>query len=306
MKKLLIAITLFSTVLLTGVGCLKDKGFEDKEYGTDIIEVKGVAFPQTSSSPIIVGLNSQTTPSIANGPIITLEQDGVASSDVTVTLTINNTLVTDAGLTPLPAGSYTVNTLTVVIPAGQKLADVIKITIPNTTTLNPTQTYGVGFTISSVTGGYTIASNQKNVVIGFTIKNRFDGVWNLRGFHNRPTLDGFYNQTVHLITSGPNSVYMYWPVVGLAAHPIATSSGGLTYYGTFTSNFTFDATTNALLSWDWTPYPTTLPTAVGPATDSRYVPASGGNPARIYAQFFYNNNPGARRFTDTLTYIGPR
>ena len=100
-------------------------------------------------------------------------------------------------------------------------------------------------------------------------------------------------------TSGPNSVTMYWPAAGAFAHPIL---GGQSYYGSFGANFYFNLATDALTAWDWYPYPTTLPVAMGPATDSRYDPVT----KIIYAQFYYNNNPTQRGFNDTLTYLGPR
>jgi hypothetical protein len=299
MRKLSLLFIVAAAVIVTGTGCLKDKGFEDQEYGgTQITEVKAVAFPQASSSPIVIGINSQTTSLTVDGPFITLEQDGVAATDVHVTLTLNNTLVADAGLTILPVSDFSVNSLDVTIAAGQKFSDAVKITLLNSSLLDPTESYGVGLTITAVDQGYQVASNMKDIVIAFNIKNKYDGEYRLRGFHNRPGLEAPYDEIVHMITSGPGSVSMFWPALGDYAHPL---NGGVTYYGDFTSNFIFDSS-DQLIAWDWQPYATTLPTAVGPATDSRFDPVT----KTIYAQFYYNNNPAERGFTDTLTYIGPR
>lgn len=294
---------LAALISVTATSCLKDEGFEDQEYGIQITEVKGVAFPQAARSPVMNGIVSQTAPLVLKGlgPYITLEQSAPATEDVTVTLALNPALVTEVTspvMEPLPTANFQVAPLTVVIPKGKTKSDTVAITILNGASLNPLKTYGIGFTIASVDKGYKIAANQKNLVLGFNIKNKYDGVYNLRGFHNRPGLDRPYNETVHMITNGPSSVYMFWPAANVIAHPL---NGGSTYYGAFTTNFIFNSA-DQLIGWDFSPYATTLPTGMGPATDSRFDPAT----KTIYAQFHYNNNPAARGFTDTLRYIGPR
>lgn len=227
MKKISLLFTLATTLLIVSTGCLKDKGFDEQKYGIDIAEVKGVIFPQSASSPVLGSINSQTTPAVLQGPFITLEQDAVAASNVTVTLVEDNSLVTAAKLTPLPAGSYTVSTKVVVIPAGKKSSDDVKITVANSTLLDPTKTYGVGFTISAADQGYLIASNQKKIVIAFSIKNRYDGVYSYSGtiFRNSatgpdPALSGSFTNLSNrtLITLGANSVSLV---------PLWASGGGI-------------------------------------------------------------------------------
>jgi hypothetical protein len=157
---------------------------------------------------------------------------------------------------------------------------------------------GLGFQIAEAKNAQ-ISDSKNQVAVEISAKNQYDGVYRLKGVHNRPGLDLPYDEEVYMISSGPNSVYMFWPALGLPGHPL---NGGTTYYGDFTSNFYFDPATNLITSWDWTPYATTLPVAMGPATDSRYNPAT----KTIYAQFYYNNNPTQRGFSDTLTYLHPR
>lgn len=158
----------------------------------------------------------------------------------------------------------------------------------------------IGIVISDASNG-EVSEIADTLVVALSVKNRFDGVYRLRGFHNRtsPDYTAPYDEEVELITSGANSVYMYWEPAGGPAHPIA---GGTGAYSNFTTNFIFDPATNKLVAWDLTPYPTTIVPAVGPATDSRWDPATG----TIYAQFYYNNNPTQRGFTDTLTFLRPR
>jgi hypothetical protein len=319
MRKVLF-FTLAASVVFTMAGCLKDQKFEDQEYQTVIGDAaaKGIAFPEASKSAFISrGVERMTTPQVVQGPLLALEQEGKAASDVKVTISFanSNALVTAADPTwiPLTVTQFSLNTTTVTIPAGASISDFLKVSVTNAFVLDPTKTYGVGLTISAVDGGYTIAANQKNIVVSFNIKNKYDGIYRLKGWHNRTSPDYTkpYDVTVHLITTGPNSVSMWYPDPGPDdyAHPINGSTGS--YYGVFTTNFTFDpdnvALPDKLVSWNLFPYPNGATTCqVGPATDSRWVAGAGGNPAKIFANFYYNNNPGARAFFDTLTFIEKR
>lgn len=158
----------------------------------------------------------------------------------------------------------------------------------------------IGLVVKEANGA-EVSEIADTLIVALSVKNKYDGVYNLRGFHNRssPDYTAPYDEEVELITSGPNSVYMYWEPAGGPAHPIA---GGTGAYSSFTTNFIFDPATNKLVAWDLTPYPTTLVCSVGPATDSRYDPVT----KKIYAQFYYSNNPTQRGFSDTLTFLRAR
>ncbi len=309
MKRFFLTSALFASLGLLLTGCLKDKGFDNQEYGINDPDTQppGVGFPLAASAKYTVGLDVSATAQVVNDVVyVNLESGSPAPTDIQITLTLNDALRTayntanSTNILLLSPTLYTVGT-TMTIPAGARNVQ-IPITVSSTTALDPNSSYGLGLTIASVTGNYKIASNLKNLFLEFTIKNKYDGKYILTGFHNRtsPDYSAPYNELVHMVTTGPNSVTMYWPAVGLYAHPIA---GGTGYYGSFTTNLFFDLTTNLLTSWDLTPYPFSVSsTGVGPATDSRWDPLD----KTIYAQFYYNNNPGGRRFTDTLKYQGPR
>jgi hypothetical protein len=324
MKKISFIILSSAALLLTGTGCLKDKAFEAQQYGIQVAEVKGVAFPQASKEQVVAGsINSQTTPSVIQGPYITLEEDAVAATDVTVTVQLNDALITaantdlDLALEPIPAGSYTLSSLSVVIPAGQKLSDALKITVPNSTLLDPTITYALGFTITAVDKGYTIAGNQKNIVIAFSIKNKYDGVYKLKlrstGWAAYGIADGVaaeYSGTFDFITVGANSNSTFSSARQDNLLPAfagnTTAVTGYTAFGATTPLFVFDNATNAL-----TDVINTTPDdgrgrtlEINPAvTDSRYDPTS----KVIYASFIMKQNGRPNQiFYDTLTYIKER
>jgi hypothetical protein len=301
--KSFLALGLVSVVLL---GCLKDKGFENYEYGINDPDTQppGVGFPLAANKKNTVGLNVQSTLQAVDDIVfLNLNTGNVAPTDIDITLRLDSSIVRNyntqnaASILVLNYSLFSVGT-TVRIPAGARNAQ-IPINVPSTLMLNPNASYGVGIRIEAVSGNYQIASNLRELMVEFTIKNRYDGRYNLRGYHNRtsPDYSAPYNVSVNMITTGPNSVTMFWPAVNLYASPIA---GGTGYYGTFTKNFIFNLSTNDMTGWDWTPYPTTLPTTVGPG--SRYDAPN----KIIYFYGWYNNNPSARAFFDTLRFLGPR
>ncbi len=302
-------LTLLAAVVIAGTGCLKDKGFEDQEYGTQIQEVKGVAFPQSSSSPVTVAITGQAAPLEVDGPDLTLEQSGVASTDVHVTLEVNQTLVDDLGITRLPAGNFAINSLTVTVAAGQKFSDALKISVLNSNTLDPQYSYGVGLTIKSVDQGYTIAANQKNIVVSFSIKNKYDGVYNLKGVHNRVPFNYPYETVMHMITTGPSSVAFYWPDAGSAGHPIGVGpNNSLSWYGPAVSpvvvfNQANDLVTNVYNVGAGGP-PIDIYTGAG-SGQGRFVDNAVPTNKKMYVYFRYNAND-LRGFLDTLTFISPR
>lgn len=315
MRKILI-ITLAVSVMTTITGCLKDKDFEDQKYGIQIKETKGVSFPEALGSPIVIGINSQATPQEVSGPLLALDQSGAASADVKVTLQINNDLVTDLGFTPLGPTEFSVNSLVVTIPAGSKLSDAVKVTVSNSSLLDPLTVYGVGLTISAVDQGYKIAQNMKDIVIAFNIKNQYDGKYTLKGKFYHPSYPYYpISTTVEMHTSGPNSVKMYWPPFDDYLNPFSTSPTGtpLTGFDIQDPDFTINPTTNAITVQNVSAGAVTF-YGMGMGYDnagynSRWDPAT----KTMYACYGYNLGAGGsfvagstRMWIDTLTYTGPR
>lgn len=305
-----IKIALLPSLLLAAVltGCLKDKDFGDR-YGIRIDENKGVAFTQASKSPVVVGINSQTTSQVVDGPLIALESGEPIGSPVTVTVQINQSLVTDAGLVPLQMTDFSVNSLTVTVPAGESISDALKITVPNSSTLDPNQSYGIGFTIASVDQGYRIAANQKNVVIAFNIKNKYDGLYRLKGKHNRSPYLFPYDLEIEMVTAGPTSVAFFIPdpAVNDYGHPIGASATSWSWYGnTLAPVLTFDGNTDLITGVHNGGGATPLFVHSAPGIQGRYDPVT----KTIYAYFYYVTGAGQdftnRGWSDTLTYIGPR
>src|SRR6186713_3263108 len=152
MRKALIGIQILLVLVLSG--CLKDERYEDQDMGITITDIPAVAFPQTSKSPLKVGITGQAAALAVDGPLVTLETSGSAAADVKITLAYDQSLVTAAaGLTPMPPGTFSLNTLNVVIPAGSKSYQDLKLTVTNSDVLDPNKQYGVGIKISAVDQG---------------------------------------------------------------------------------------------------------------------------------------------------------
>lgn len=302
-------------VLLTG--CLKDKNFEDQRYATIIKEKKAVSFPASLSNPFTIGIPSQATPVAVRGPRIFLEADGAALSNVNIALEEKNDLVTDAGLTVLPTGSYSINTLTPVISAGHTSCDSLVITFNNSAALDPALTYGIGLNIKSADNGYQVAANQRTMVIAFSIKNRFDGVYNLRmrltgwaAYDIADGASGAFPGEIRLLTASGNSATMYSTARSSDLQPGFTGGtgfiNGATSFGAAAPQYVFDLTTNKL-----TDVLNTQPDdgrgrgfALNPAvTDSRFDPAT----RTIYAAYYMKQNGRPNMYIyDTLTFVRER
>jgi hypothetical protein len=319
MKKILSISLLLASMAIVGTGCLKDKGFDNYEYGINSPETgaKGVGLP-LAIAPQVIGIELKgTTQTISNILVANFLSGSPVPNDTKVNLVLNPTLVGDyntansASLVVLPPAVYSLPTTTITIKAGQNLGK-LDILLPNTLSLDATKTYALGFSISSVDGGYTIASNLKNLLVIFNVKNKYDGLYQLRGYHNRPSPDYTlpYNVKVELRTSGPSSVVMWYPTPGPNdyAHPINGSTGS--YYGSLSPDFNFDPVTNlASTIQNYVPYgPTTPPlsyvTGPGIVNRANFDPVTN-KPTTITLLWRYNAND-LRRFYDTLTYIGPR
>ncbi|MBC7873150.1 MAG: DUF1735 domain-containing protein [Ferruginibacter sp.] len=321
MKKLLLITSLFSGLAMLFTSCLKDKGFENGLYGINDpgSQPPGIGFPRAATAKYSLGIDLSASAQAITGIVyVNLESGLPATSDVHITLTLNDALRTaynaanGTNILALPANLFSVP-LSLTIPAGQRNAQVA-INFPNTSTLDPNKSYGLGLTITSVDGGYLIASNLKNLFIEIGLKNKYDGVWDLKGIHNRAPYNQFpFHTEVEMWTTGPSSVAMFWPDGGDFGQPIGVGPGQVNWYGNAVSpNFTFNPATDIV---------TGVNVHVGAAVTLAMVTSDNvadsnpngpivnrfeaGSPKKMYLTYQYNGND-LRRFYDTLTYIGPR
>jgi len=253
MRKILLSGGLVALLAVMVVGCLKDEEFEDQQYGLQVPNVNGVSFPERLKSPLVKGVLPEATSQEVGGPLLSLNVAGAPSAPVTIALAIDDALVhaEDTTLELMPAGSYSVNTLSVTVPAGSITSDELKITIPDATILDPTKKYGIGFKITSADQGYTVAKNLSTMVIAIAIRNIYEGEYNSVGYLYHPASPRSFDLdkdvlTVNATTSiislgdlGGNDYFVYLdvdpatnavtitPAAGHGTPPITMFSTGL-------------------------------------------------------------------------------
>ena len=313
MKKILLTSLLFTVLAFGFTSCLKDKGFENNEYGINDPDTQppGVGFPLGANARNDYGLNVSASQQLVEGYVfVNLEAGNAATSDVKVTI-VNNTdaLVNSynaanpsANIQKIPSAIISVPT-TLTIPAGGRFVQV-PITVSNTTGLNPNLAYGYGLQISSADGGYKIADNLKNLFIVFSVKNQYDGIYSITGAALRfgdPVLSGNYGPYERsLVTSGPNSVQ--W-----SGQVLWANGSGSALPGGYEPNVTINPGNNLVTSVS-SPNSAIYMTSPVIRTDilqgstQRYDPAT----KTIYFEFSYGGGPSSRLFSFAARFVRPR
>lgn len=301
MKRLNITIMiLFTASVLFLVGCLKDKDYEAGLRGIDIDEnLKIIEIPGPADGFINVDLLGSDNDTVVNAVLIRLASEKPAQNDIQVTVALDPAAVaaynTEHGTSyEVPdANQYSIPSLTVTIPRGEREAYISLSTKPNNLLGSE---YALGFRVVSVSDpSVRVSGNYNSQVVGLTIRNQYDGSYRFRGQVIHPSLggsftdDGYPCGTFTLVTAGANSVDL------APAQPY----GNGTIQGIFGvyPRFTINPVTNKI----------TVTDAAGSLSsvesfsdyDSRYDPAT----RTLYVKWGWN---GSRVAWDTLTYCGPR
>ncbi|HEY4194075.1 MAG TPA: DUF1735 domain-containing protein, partial [Mucilaginibacter sp.] len=208
---------------------------------------------------------------------------------VTVKLSVDQAALTayntanGTSYTLLPAADYS-STLSVTIPAGQNLGNVV-INL-NTTQIDPSQSYVLPLTITD--GGGQQISNYKTILFNFAVKNIYDGEYTVTGTMNDtvvPTDLGNYPFDIDLITAGATSNYMFDTAIGAPGHEILAPT--ISYYGSWSPQFTFSGT------------------SVTSVINAYGQPASNGRSARLDATGVntLTGTPGTKGFKIQVSYV---
>jgi hypothetical protein len=329
--------TLGLAAVLSLGSCLKDKGFNNGNYGINGADKSAIITMSAASVQVTsIAIDFVATSQVIDLSGIIYDADQPTTKDIIVTfdtlsarpggLVTNYNLANPGNfLTPLPAAWYQfLSGLTVKIPAGSKVG-TLQIRIPNATVLDVNLTYGLGITLVSNDAGVTTATNLKNAIFAISAKNKYDGWYDIKlkavDWNSAADPYGIWNQPaqwptvasnlwgVQMITAGATSVKMFSPGHGAFIHVIfgatpTTYSG----FGSTAPKFTFDGATDAMVDVfnDVTPYPPSngRTFVMNPAvTDSRFDPATHN----IYAAIILKQ-PGRSdlKIYDTLTYVQPR
>jgi hypothetical protein len=206
MKKILNISLACLTLSVAFTSCLKDKGFENGEYGVPVIERKAVSLPQAVNGVVNAGIFSITDPQIIAAPVFALEAINPLSSDINVQFALKPSLVAaNPDFTLLPADVYQIN-LNGKIKAG-KYVDTLKIIVPDASSLDPTKTYALGLELVSADNGCQIAANMKEIIVKVLIKNIYDADYTANGYFYHPTAPrAIEDLQKTAATVGPNAV----------------------------------------------------------------------------------------------------
>lgn len=322
MKKIRNIGLVLGSVATLLAGCLKDTPITDYSDSSikPVVLIPNGNFPATSEAAIVTFEVSSTPSEIKLYARVSWSKPLGKAIDIT--------FVKDASIInefndkwhtnykELNADGYSIPTLKVTIPAdGNEAYIPIKIF---TDKVSLTQANMLAFKISDASGE-TIASNFQKIVFPIGVKNKWDGVYNLKiqqtgwgayGIADGPTSYTYPNsggKVLGLVTAGANSVSFYnYYRNGDNLLPGFDAAGGATAFGATTPRITFDPATDKIVS-----IVNTTPDdgrgrvlLLNPAvTDSRYDPVT----KKIYLSLILKQNGRPDMImNDTLTYTGRR
>jgi len=231
------ALSISSLALLLS-SCLKDsKYYVDFTKTTPLVELPGAAnVSGTAGYFEVVGVTAADGPSPFNVPV-NLAAPNPLGNSIKVTFKEDQAAfdtynAANGGVyTIMPADAFNSSGLSVTIPAGQNLVNlVVEVT---TTALDPTLSYVLPLTISDASG--IQISNYKTILFNVTVKNAYDGLYTESGYKFHPTA------TVSHPLSGT------FPVSTVTATTSNTALGDLGGSG-YSFNFDVDAS-NKLVNW---------------------------------------------------------
>ncbi|MGI8600478.1 MAG: DUF1735 domain-containing protein [Chitinophagaceae bacterium] len=307
-------ITMVTALTMLMFGCVK----EDKFFDTGSGEQNRVMLKFLEAPDNKIFFEPFTDTKKAH--LFSLRRDVNNSQDLNQTLTVNLTVDTaairayndenDETFKLLPDSLYTLvgndftktGALTYQVTfAPGEISKEFDIML-NGAKWDPSEKYTIPFMIDN-TPGTSFTSGKEMVNVFISITNKYDGVYQMKGFHNRDPYTFPYDETMYMITEGANSVVFYWPEAGSEGHPIGTGPGATSWYGTAIRPvvvFGDDDKVVDVYNKNGGTVITRFDGATG-ANVSRYDPAT----KTIIVHWNYANNP-LRAFFDTLNYVGPR
>ena len=316
------SILLLSSAVLFLSSCLKDKEVDNRVYGINgadegkIVELSDA----DGNHGKTYAFNYEDKALVVNVVEVRLTSNDLPKNDVTVTLTLANSaaLVNDwntangTSFVNMPGSLYTIPSLTVTIPAGQRSANLVLNT--NAINYDPSTTYALGFKIASISdASFTASGNFNYIVATFGAKNQYDGRYRLDFCFYHPGISPGYgcaSTEIEMHTISGNTCKMYFPVFGGYYGPILNGAA-LSAFASQEPAFTVLPGTNKVNVYNSFAGAVTFYTTITAASgyDTRYEPSE----KKFYIKYGYNYDPGPtfspannREWTQTMTYLGPR
>lgn len=299
---------LFLTAIIILSGCLKSS--DKSVFGSITGNTEGkqfVSIPMAASSPNVVGVEAKNGFQPVKLFSFSYDNAEPAAAEITATVTLNNSLITDPTFVLLPTAAYNIPSLGTKIEVGKFISEPLLVNL-NTDLLDPTKKYAIGFTLSTVTGGHSLSANLNNVVYAFTIKNKYDGIYTFRGRMAHPadrsadwtrTPFSYDPYFIHLVTTGPRTVKFFNTAFNAGFHPLSTPA--LSGFGQTEPTLEFDANDRLIAVSNTFLNPSNGRSFVinTTVTTSKYDPAT----KKVFAAFFMKQ-PGFidMPIFDTLTF----
>jgi len=290
--------------LLAASSCKRDFIYGDIHPNTDRVIVEFVDAKDAHS----VSMNYSSSVATVEVADVQFMVRSLVKSNGTVKIVGDPTVVTaynatnGTNYTPVPGGLFALKASDIELTPSERKQKVSILINPSNVA---TGQWAIGLSISSTTLG-EVSQIASTVVIILSVKNKYDGVYHLKGFYVRtdnPPYNNPFETDVQMVTTGPNSVAMYWDDAGDYAQPFS-NAGTLVAFSNVAPEAFFNATDQVTSINNITGDPAAGPFMTPfPGANSRFV---GGATPVIYLKYYYNTNPANRIFSDTLIYTGPR
>jgi len=258
MKRTNIPVFIFSVLLFSLAGCLKERPRNaDPDKGArNVVEFENTGDNVSGSTSTYPRFTSDLG-SVKTGQTVKFNLNvsysgaDVAPQDITVNVEIDPSLLTTyntqngSNYEIPPTAIYTLPT-SITIKKGERIAQV-QVGITNNSSFDFNKNYALPLKIASASMG-TISSNFGKAVYSFSARNSYDGLYLMEA--TKPMVDvtstsltGWYPIEMQLITYTGNSVALYDGInyVDAYGHPIKSGTSG-SYYGSFSPVFFFDNT----------------------------------------------------------------
>lgn len=300
MNKFLIkhkSVAVLGIIILSFTSCLKDKGFENGTYGLNgIAQDEFVSIGTAARNPNALALESKNAEQNVELFKVTYDYVNPAKEPIIVSFAKDDAAVTaaDPNLVILPANVYSIVSNNLTIEAGKRVSTASFVIKINTATLNPMKAYGVAFTISSISKSTAkVSSNLKTAVYKITLKNKYDGFYEVTGTmtdFTLATLTGLYPHTVNLYTSGPDqndygqTMYNFGAGYPRGEIHLIKSGANVSGYGSFAPVFKFDASDKVIAVTNYWGQPATngRSARLDPSGINKYDPST----KKIYVKYW--------------------
>lgn len=283
MKKIINLLAL--GFILTGLSsCLKDTpliGPDADGALKNIVEFQNINYIESSSGSIPLYVQSfDVKPSATATLVVNYAGTDVAPADIAVKVALTPAAITqfntDNGTAyiPMPTTLYSLTSLDLVIPKGQRTASITLSFKPDQ--FDFSEAYALAFKITSASNS-VISGNFGTVMLAIGAKNRIDGNYNLKTSATTSLQADLNHNDVPLVTISATDV---------KTNLLDTYSNIITYH--------IDPVTNKVTV-------VSVVNSIGtPITD----PSSNYNPATKVMHVLWT--AGTRSFDETYTYTGSR